>query len=494
MKARSQEFKYHGLDIVGSATYGRYPKVSSANTYNMIESDGFLVDFAGYTDLSSINSDGTGRGFYSSSRGGFMIAVIYNVVYQIDNLLTASPIFKINTFSGNVSIDEDINGNIAICDSSNLWIYNWPSGKSYVAGMTDAIPSSALDFIPNYVTFQDGRFVVTGVLTQTSVNVPAGVGIWRLSATGTNAIYFPADSQHQGQFQTKPDTPVAALRFPGSAGLLFIFGSVVTELWYDAGLQLFPYQRSNSININYGCLNSDTISSTDNIVCWLGGNENSGPVIMYSLGGEAQQLSTDGINFKLANLEDPMDSHGFMFKQDGHILYVLTFPTDNWSICYDFTTKKFFTITDPVGNYFPAQKVVFYNNNYYFVSLNDGNLHLFSSTITNYNGNNIPRIRVTETLRMADQSQFVTSNISFVLEQGVDGVTQTEDAVVDLAISNDGGQTFGNFVRMQMNPIGYRKNKFIYWNLGWSNEITFQFRFYSYGRIVCSNGQVSYYQ
>lgn len=36
------------VNVVGSSTYGRYPKISSETTWNLYESDGFMVSFAGY--------------------------------------------------------------------------------------------------------------------------------------------------------------------------------------------------------------------------------------------------------------------------------------------------------------------------------------------------------------------------------------------------------------------------------------------------------------
>jgi hypothetical protein len=488
MKAGSRTYQELPLDVVGSTSFGRYNKISVEETFNMIISDGFLVDFAGYENIATVSNFGTGRGIYRSVRGNFIICVIYTNIFRINSDLIPILIGSIKTGDGDVFIDEDINGNIAICDKTTIWIYPWQSGGALYQATLDG--TTPLDFVPNYITYQDGRFISTGTLVDTTV------GVWRLSTTNISGIIeFPTGAQYQGQFQTKPDTPVAALRFPGRAGLLFIFGSTVTEIWYDAGLQLFPYQRSNTNNINYGCISSSTIANQDNIVCWLAANEKSGPIIMYSSGGDPEQISNDGINFKLASLTNPADSYGFMFKQDGHLFYVLTFVTDNFSIAYDFNTQKFFTLTDEKMNYFIMKNVAFFNNNYYSISLNNGNFYELSSTITTYDGETIPRVRMTTTKRLPDSSQFITNKIDFVLEQGVDnGGSDTNLPRVDLSISVDGGENFSGYHGMQMNKTGYRRNKFIFWNLGWSNEMTIQLRFFNKGRIVCSNGTMSIYQ
>jgi len=78
---KQNEFK---LDMVGGNTYGRYPEISIAQTWNMLVSDGFLVPYAGYRQVISVIGNGEGRGLYSSVRLDRMIAVISDKVYVID--------------------------------------------------------------------------------------------------------------------------------------------------------------------------------------------------------------------------------------------------------------------------------------------------------------------------------------------------------------------------------------------------------------------------
>lgn len=520
MKARAPDFKTIPYGMVGSSTFGRYPKISVSQTFNMIISDNWLVDYAGFKLAIVINPNGKGRGIYKSSLLNKMVVVIGANVYLVNNNLSFTLIGVLATTTGDVFIAEDNQNNIAICDKFNIYFYN-PT----LSPVFRTAPS--LGFTPGYIAFHDTRFV----------SVDLSKSEWRLSDPLTaNNQTFPNDAQHVGEFQTKPDIPVAAFAFPGRQSLLFIIGGIVTQLWNDAGLALFPYQLQTGFNIDYGTANSDTVANIDNIVAWLGINDRSGPVILASVGESVKKISTDGIDFKLASLTNPQDSHGFMFKQDGHIFYQLTFPTDNFTITYDFNTDKFFTITDTYGNYHPAKRVAFFNNTYFFVSLNDGNLYEMSTNDTTYAGQQIPRIRVCDTFRLPNNSPFVVNSLTFPLEQGVDSsefnpalfgpsVITTENTTiittengsqlttepsaadlqamivangplpaVDLAISIDGGYVFGNFDRMILNAQGLRKNRFIYYNLGWCNEFTPQFRFWSNGRFVVGDGTMDVYQ
>lgn len=535
MKGRSQTFTQVPLDIVGSTKFGRYPKISREETFNMIISDNFLVPYAGYMEVANIIDTAQGRAIFTSVRFNHMILVIGNNVYIVSTNLSVTKVGSIATFEGDVYIDENNTNQVAICDRQNIYIYNYVTG---------AFTTATIDFTPGYISYQNGRFIAAALETAT----------WRLSDVG-NGLSWPNDSFHVGLLQTKPDTVVATQRVPSRGNLLYVFGSTVTEIWQDVGAQLFPYQRNSSVNIDYGCLNPATIAFNDTIVVWLAANEKSGPMIAYSMGGDIKKISTDGIDFKLTQLKNPANSYGFLFRQDGHLIYQLTFPDDNLTYIYDFNTQKFFTLTDEEMNAHIAKRVAFFNDSYYFVSLIDGNLFQLSTSFTTYNGHEIPRIRVCRNIRLPDASRFAVNNLTFTLEQGTqqnvffnealltesglpilteDGepitvdvtrtietlepllteagdVLLTEDGeelligvtstapypipqAVALSVSKNGGESFGTIWSKQLNPRGVFRNRLIYWNLGAANDFIPQFRFWGLGRFVATDGIVSIYQ
>ncbi len=551
MRASSQNIKPIPLEVVGSTTFGRYPKISSSNTYNMIISDEWLVPFAGYKLVVNILNNGVGRAIFSSTRFGRMIAVIENQVYVFNNNLSYSIAGELNSYEGDVFIDENNNSQIAICDKQNIYIYNW---------LTSVFTLVNTDFQPGYITYQDSYFIAADV-TPSTISAP-NPAQWRLSKSGDGTVW-PADSQHKGALQTKPDYVTGVLRVPGRGNNLYVFGSTVTELWADVGAQLFPYQRNTSVNIDYGCLSPSTLASSDNIAAWLGANERSGPVIMYSTGGDIQKISTDGIDFRLSQLANPTSSYAFFFKQDGHLFYQITFsdPRDNLTLAYDFNTQKFFTLTDEQMNFHIAKRVAFFNNQYYFVSFIDGNLYQLSSEFNTYDYGNgdfyeIPRVRVCNNIGLPDASRYVINYVTFTLEQGTtnnfyqnlgpfeiitedgksivtegtsiyltsqnnipyvtqDGFTmlianQTSDEInnlvteqdenlatvprIDMCISKDGGESYGSNSGKELNALAHRKNKLIWYNLGYGNYINFQFRFWGLRRFVVMNGEVGIYQ
>ncbi len=464
------------LGLVGGNRFGRYPKQSREETINMMVSDDFLVDYAGYKMILQLSDsqNATGRGIYASIINDEMIAVVSSGVYSISHLLIATFVGNLQTSTGEVYITENNAGQIALSDGVNIYIYNPNASPTFQI--------ATIDFVPGFLAFQDTRFICAAI----------GTATWRLSGFN-DGLSWPDDAQHVGAFETKPDTTQAAVPMPGRGNMLFVFGNTVSEQWNDVGNALFPYQKNNSFNIDYGCINPSSIAYQGNFIVWIGVNEEAGPVVMFTSGGDIDEVSTDGIDFKLGQLKNPEDCSGFLIKVDGHLFYQFTFPSDNISYLYDFGTKMFFTVTDENLNYHIARKIVFFNNTYYFVSFKDGNLYAFGTQYTTYQYSStyikdIPRIRFCPPIRITSQRPFIVKSLGFTIEQGQDNASG--DMAVDLCISNDGAETFSSSYRLEMNPPGLRKSRFIYQRLGRSNDFTAQLQFWGDGRYAVGEGEV----
>jgi hypothetical protein len=427
---RGQNFKQYPINIVGSSIFGRYPKISTEKTYNMFISDEFLVPYAGYQiaiSSTTFNLGKEGRAIFSSIKFGRLVVVVDNSVYlvninysQLYNKVINSQtilIGTLNTSTGVVYITENNKPQICISDGTNIYIYDPALSPSFQT-------ISTIDFVPGYVTFHDTYFICAAK-SDTFYTPPAN-NTWRLSAQNDGTMW-PNQAANIGLLQTKPDNIQAVVRFPSKGNMIFVIGENVTEAWFDTGAQLFPYQRMNQFNIDYGCLNPATVAYMDEVVVWLAANEKSGPIIMYSSGGEPQKITTDGIDYLFSQLQNPQDAQAFLYRQDGHLFYHINFYSDNLSLFYDFNTKKFYHASDQNLNYFIASEVAFFNNQYYFVTRNNGNLFAFDTIFTTYQDvdrlgnvvlNEIPRIRTCKNIRMRSQEYFIANDVGFTIETG----------------------------------------------------------------------------
>jgi len=539
------------LNIVGSSVFGRYNKISSELTQNMFITDNWLVNFAGwkqvYDVLPNAAKAGQGRGIYASTRGNLLIAVVNAQVYQFNALLAPILIGTLATSRGEVFIDENLNSQICLVDGLNAYIYNWSLPPNLTVQSAGAIGTG--DLVPNYVCYHN-TFFLFGNANKTG----NGAAWYAYSYNSATTI----SETTQLALQTKPDYALAVVRLPGQGNNVFVLGSTVCEIWTQRG-GLQNYVRNSTINVDYGCASVSTIATSDRYVAWLGINESNAPVIMVYTGQGYQPISTDGIDYLLSQIKYPAQSTAMFYRQDGHLFYQLTFynAVDNLTLAYDFTTEKFFNLTDQNTNYHPARNFVYFNNKIYFISLNNTSLYQSSTNFTSYDENtlpynnpgydpklnvDIPRVRICASIRLRNNTRFICDRVTITLEQGCDSAVSdlsllnninyyvTEDSIVqdediyetawgslyvtessgasgipgsviippyqpriDLCLSVDGGITYGNYVSRNLNPIGYRQNIMSWDRLGLANDLTLKFKFWGHSRFILQNGTAYLY-
>lgn len=512
------------INVVGSSSFGRYKKISDERTYNMFESDGWLVNYAGFQRVTEYFGQQKGRGLFRSFRGNFVIAVIGSGVYRFNTNFAPLFLGSLDTQSGNVSIDENLSSQIAIADGSDIWIY------SYVTGLLTKQTLTYLGnpIIPSYVSYHNSYFLISSTVnSDNSQN-------WYIYEFATDdTIQFV----QQRSIQTKPDSAVAVVRLPGRGNNVLALGLSVGEIWTQVASDEV-YRRTQSFNIDTGVVSVATIAANEEIVAWIGQNEKNAPSIVITDGTNVKRISTDGIDYLLQTIQHPEQSAAFFFQQDGHLFYQFTFynPDDNISMIYDVRLDKFYHVSDEDLNFHPARHVIFFNEKVYFVSLNDAAIYEMSTDYITYDydtdptstGFVIPRYRICKTVRLANSMRFRPWDFVFLIEQGTDktylinpdtircdGQLITEDSQydivtemgdillaeyghcfsiaqrprVDMSFSKDGNQSYSNIVGKTLNTLGHYKN-ILRWtgSKGECNEFTIKLRFIGFQRFVVQNG------
>ena len=85
-------------------------------------------------------------------------------------------------------------------------------------------------------------------------------------------------------------------------------------------------------------------------------------------------------------------------------------------------------------------------------------------------------------------NEMVTEN-SFNVTTG----TVSRNMEVLLAVSRDGGETYGNSVPLNMNLTGQRKSRFVFQRLGRANDFTARLQFVGFSRYMVGPGLVEAY-
>ncbi len=519
------------INVVGSSKFGVWPKIGLEKTYNMYISDGWMVSFPGYKKVALASLAGEGRAIFRSVRGGFLVAVIGAGVYRVNSNL--SPIFigNLETQTGEVFVDENLESQICLVDGLKAYIYHYPSGTLTPQSLVDA---NAQPIVPNYVSYHNELFLIGSALSS-----PQNQRWFSFErASDTTITVFSEQT-----ISTKPDRSVAVRRIPGRGNNVIVLGESVAEIWTFTGAEPVAgvdrtYTRVSSYNIDNGCISVSTIAAGEDTIAWLAVNESNSPVIMVTNGAETKQISTDGIDHLMESIQFPEQSTAFFFRQNGHLFYQLTFfnPVDNLTLIYDFTSSQFFHLCDEHLNFHIARDIVYFNEKSYFISLRDAAIYEIADQYNTYSystnpddeGELIPRIRICKTIRKEDSSTFRAGMFTFWIEQGVtdffekeicDGLLITEITEqlivsesgekmlsefgscsfdinrpsVDMSFSKNGNQSFSNFVRRDLNSMSHFRNQIRWHRMGQANEFTIQLRFWGLNRFVVTDGVLEMY-
>jgi hypothetical protein len=517
------------INVKGSSKFGVSPKISLEKTYNMYESDEWMIGSPGYRKRALPNLTGEGRAMFRSVRGGFLIVVIGSAVFRVGADLAPQFIGNIETITGECFIDENLASQICIVDGKNAYIYFY-SGTT--GTLTKQTAMSAL--VPGYVSFHNTYFLISS-----TVNSPNRAQWYAFTRFDNNTIVVASTQS----ISTKPDTALAVRRIPGRGNNVLVLGETVAEVWNQVGGDTVDgidrnYIRVNSYNIDNGCISVSTIAAGEDTIAWLAVNEANSPVIMVTNGSETKQISTDGIDHLMESIKHPEQSTAFFYRLNGHLFYQLTFfnAEDNLTLLHDFTNGKFFHLSDENLNYHIARDIVYFNTKSYFISLNDAAIYEIGDEFDTYNysinndnaGVVIPRIRICKTIRKIDSSTFRCGMFTFWIEQGVntffseevcDGqlITEiTEEPIVtesgkkilgefglcvfednrprvDMSFSKNGNQSFSNIVSRPLNEMSEFRNQIRWHRIGQANELTIQLRFWGLNRFTVTDGIAEIY-
>lgn len=271
--------------------------------------------------LQTLSASGAGavsgplRGSRSCSTGQ-LAAVFGNQVVLITQNGVVTHIGKLNTASGPVSIID--NGRqYAVFDNFQGWSYS-----SGTWAQITTIPS-----FPGIACMQDGFGVVgivgTNQFYQSNLN---DLTIW-------DALNFSSADSEPSNIQAI----VSIFR------QLWVVKQNSIEIWNNAGLNGFVFQRMQGAFINVGCSAPYSVAINEDHVFWLGLSDRGSLVVYINNGYAEQRISTHAIDYALNKYQSlssigVADAIGFCYTQGGHTFYVLSFPSGNATWAYDLTT------------------------------------------------------------------------------------------------------------------------------------------------------------
>ena len=266
-----------------------------------------------------------------------------------------------------------------------------------------------------HVLFLDGRFVVNKANT--------GQFYWSdLYSTKVNALsYATAEST--------PDNITAIVTFNRE---LWLFGAQSVERYYGTGSSNSPFSRLSGGAMAFGCLAPDSIVSLATGVIWLGVSEFGGNQIVMSGGGIPDRISTHALEEEISSFTKTSDASAYAYQIEGHVFYVISFPSANVTYCFDVSTglwhQRSFTNAQGIHERHRSQHHAYFNNTHIVGDYRNGKLYQLDNNTFTDDGELILRERTAQAV-ITDQKLTRFNQLQIICETGFYGEVKKEDPV-----------------------------------------------------------------
>lgn len=371
--------------------------------------------------------------------GQYLYVVNGETLYKVDSAGAATYVMAIR---GVLPVHMAQDGSRMVIASDNkVYFTNILGASSTISGLTNI----------NGAAFQDGYILLTKreskefYLNDISVGLPTDEPVYNIATEFGVAISSPDNN----------------MGIANSNRSTLIFGENSIERFVNTGNPDFPFERTPSGVIERGTISTDSIVSYQGFVAWLGDDKT-----VYRLDGDIPvSISTNAIDILIQGFGAHESSQAFIYTQDKHTFYVLTFPGYG-TIVYDLTTdrwheRKSFAIPEwRVRGHtvaFGKTLVGDYKN---------GNIYELDLDTYDDDGGTIIR-RMTAPPIGAQGERIITSTLQVDLDTGLGlAAGQGSDPQLMLDWSNNGGRTWSNEHWRSAGSLGDYTHRAIWRRLG----------------------------
>jgi hypothetical protein len=459
---------------VGSYRADKIGKISSERTLNWYEvihphgkKQNALHPTQGTKLKATIGIDnGPIRGTFEFKNNLYVCA--NNKLFRIDTsfVVTQLGILTFTTTMGFVDID------------ANQTQVIFVDGVSGLLWDTVALTLTAVAFpvgvIPNSVTYMDGYFIVSDTITNR----------FYVSALD-NGLSWPALN-----FALINSNPVFARGVQRLKRRLFIFGTVITEVWLDAGTANFPFRRDNNLLFEHGLESEGSLVEGFDRMFYLSRDKNGVGSIKMVEGTLPEDISTYEIDNVLQGLSDTNKAIGMVYKIDGIIFYKINVGgrTFVYNVIMSSPQNRMWheeAMLD--GTQHIANTHAFFANAHYIGAYNSGKLYQYSTDFLNNDGQAIHRMRICHVISNDIYSRIRIDRLQIDMLQGVGipGTDRTDFAslvankdqnpTLKLSISSDGGVTYQGLPDGTIGKVGNRIHRTKWETLGVDYEHIIKF-------------------
>lgn len=352
-------------------------------------------------DASATSPTGSGSGWITDTNT--------NKTYNVDSEGNKLVEFAETAYDAAATDPQDVD----ISSDGFVWLVDNQTNKVYKllgSNLTSTSGTIYMETDGTYIVIVDpsdgtGWYVNAAVFLQiTDADFPTASSLtyqdsfFLVSEAGTDRMYKSASGDPTDwdalDFASAEGSPDVLVRLKSFNREVWSFGGESLEIFQNTGNPDFPFERIPGSYRLTGLGAADSVAEEANVIFWLGDDR----VIYRSEQLQEKAISSPQVAKAIQAYTTISDAKGYAYTKDGHVFYVLNFPTEDKTWVYDLTTNEWHTRTSTlsdtrhigncsvifagkvlVGSY-SSGKILYYDNTAY----NDNDVAFNSVRATRY--------------------------------------------------------------------------------------------------------------
>ena len=442
------------IPLLGEQSTSRIAKVNDQQTINLypqVESGSAKsqLTLLSTPGLSKITTIGTGPSRANPVRwGGNLYGVSGNSLWKMDTSDVVTIVGTLNTSSG-WCILAGGRTHLGVVDGTNGY---------YTDGSTTTQIADA-DF-PNgatHISYLDGYFICGKPATdQFYTSASEDITSWA-------ALDFASA-------EANPDNILAHISTDKD---LFLFGGETVQIFYNSGNADFTFSPYPNV-IEYGIQAKYSLAKDETGLYCLAISPGGGLSVVKIVGFQGAQISDQDMTWTINQLTTTDDAIGAIYNMKGQNYYILTFPSEDVTYAFNVQTG----LAHRLKSYgLGRHRALGYGSlgTRQFVGDYD-NAKLYELSFSMYTEDTaiIERYRRARVIHLNNQ-RIQYHELVIDVKSGVGNVADPTP-VMELRWSDDGGNTWSNWIPKSLGATGAYSTRCVWHRLGTSRGRTFEFR------------------
>lgn len=386
---------------------------------------------------------------------GQLLGVAGNTLYLIESDFSYSDVGTLLSYAGIVGMTCN-NTAAYLVDGENRYSYTWDTDTfaTVIDGPFDG--GTSTDIVDNFIIYNrpdTNQWGCTdaGDIASNALNLGEMIG------SSGNIVALIADHRQ-----------------------VLILGETYSERHVNVGSAPFPFAIVPGSSIQHGCEAKYSVARLGEGVAFLA-RDTRGAVSVIMWGAaitQPQRISTFAVEQAIQKYSVTSDAIAYSYSQSGHEFYVLTFPTEDATWCYDlasgFWHRRVWRDSFNVYHRHRSNCAALFGQDTVVGDYENGKLYRLSLEEFTDDGEPLPCVRVSRHFTSDLKRQFF-SDMQIQFQPGVGLQSgQGEDPVCYLSMSRDGGFTFGNYQEIKLGKVGQYTRRALKRRLGYARDAVFK--------------------